>query len=386
MPTQRKPTIMHRGHFPFPSRLSQAKIDGMKIRIKKFYRVFYTSGTFWRRTATATAVIVQIIIAVCTDETPVAINHSDNVFARLASTLILLSTMWAIANWVWNAHKSSTKPKWWDVGHKKGAPDWNSVRKMAMAAMPNDPIKYDRINLSVNFFYETFCLCFIYIILWRLTNFGLVQIFQNRWLDIRSDLEAIKSLTEGLNDDLTALLALTAAAVSIYFTYRQLQAKVKADSRQAWINALRANIAQTIALADAVRYRTNDAGIDKTRRKLIAARLETELMLNPSEKDHRLLMYLIQKMAFFGKDASKKDKDEPVIFEGIDDVINIRRSIRSSSNYNASDWADILLPIPPINRANRAKRKKSYSDLVGYTMRLAHVVLKREWERVKATR
>jgi len=32
------------------------------------------------------------------------------------------------------------------------------------------------------------------------------------------------------------------------------------------------------------------------------------------------------------------------------------------------------------------KHDKAFSDLVGYTMRLAHVALRREWQRVKATR
>ena len=178
-----------------------------------------------------------------------------------------------------------------------------------------------------------------------------------------------------LNANLTALLALLAALSTIYFTYRQFQAKVKADSRQAWIDKLRERIARFIAL---VNFGQDDHG-ERCRtadpHEFDSRRLEMELMLNPSEKDHRLLMYLSLRLAFY------QSGDE--MFRVVHDVRNLQFAIEASSGFERNKWLPIFGPIPE-------KNTKSYTsglhDLVGYTLRLAHVVLKREWERVKATR
>lgn len=352
----------------------------MTISCKRFYKLAHTSGTFWRLAALASAGIVLIIISIYTGQEGATLNRKDNIFSRLASTLILAALVWAIGKWMWDVHKSHTKPRWWDVGSKQGHPDWEDVRRMAMGATPDDPVQYVRINLRVGFFFATFCLIASYLVLGCTTIVGLISIAENRVPPPSSMLVTIKGFFNGLNADLTAFLALIAAATSIYFTFRQLRAKVKADSRQAWIDKLRSRISRTIAFADAVRYRRNNKDIDNIRKELIDARLEMELMLNPSEKDHRLLMYLIQKLAFFGKDI-ESDMDDG--FEKIEDVINIRRSIRKCHKHDEGRWKSILTPIPDITDTDRSK---VYSDLVGYTIRLAHIVLKREWEHVKATR
>jgi hypothetical protein len=179
-----------------------------------------------------------------------------------------------------------------------------------------------------------------------------------------------------LSANLTAFLALIAAAISIYFTHRQLQAKVKADSRQAWIDKLRAHIAGFIALTDAVEELPDGDARQNAQLDLTGRRIEMELMLNPSEKDHRLLMYLSLRLAFF--DAGER------AFNRVHDVRNIKKAIRAdSAGHDEATWAPLLGAIPG-KRATQ--REATRSDLVGYTMRLAHVVLKRKWERVKATR
>ena len=50
----------------------------------------------------------------------------------------------------------------------------------------------------------------------------------------------------------TAYLALLAAVVTIIFTYYQLRAKVRADSRQQWIIRARELVGQVVALTDAI--------------------------------------------------------------------------------------------------------------------------------------
>ena len=117
---------------------------------------------------------------------------------------------------------------------------------------------------------------------------------------LKPEIKVGANVVMNLSANLTAFLALLAAAVSIYFTHRQLQAKVKADSRQAWIDKLRARIARTISLADMVRYANDKSCSDDIHQKMFESRLEMELMLNPSEKDHRMLMFLVQKLTLFG--------------------------------------------------------------------------------------
>ncbi len=201
--------------------------------------------------------------------------------------------------------------------------------------------------------------------------------------------------TDGFSANLTALLALIAAVTSIYFTYRQLQAKVRASSRQAWIDKLRSHIARFIALADSAHSSVRNRACSHDPSEFTTCRIEMELMLNPSEKDHRLLMYLGLRLAFFRLGESK--------FQSIHDVRNIRKAIgivetTPCEKHKEIDeicedckkfkhwesWEPLFKKIP--SRAAHAEYKSEYSDLIGYTLRLTHVLLKREWEQVKATK
>lgn len=160
---------------------------------------------------------------------------------------------------------------------------------------------------------------------------------------------------------LPALLALLAALLTITFTYYQLRAKVRADNRQVWIARLRVLIAEVTAMA----YALDGANRTKTVeiwQKLGSARLEFELMLNPSEKDHRVLMYLVQQLS---------DLSTP-IHGYIADAHNLRTIVLADTGDDEK-WQRLL-------------DCRKAEQLVGYIMRLAHVVLKREWERVKRAR
>lgn len=92
-------------------------------------------------------------------------------------------------------------------------------------------------------------------------------------------------------------------------------------------------------------------------------RLELELMLNPSEKDHRLLLYLIQSFS-----AWRTPRIVP------QDARILIASIESGTRDPAlrPKWKKII-------------ETQDRADLVSYILRLSHVVLKREWERVKHT-
>ena len=180
--------------------------------------------------------------------------------------------------------------------------------------------------------------------------------------------------------NLTAYLALLASGITIVFTYGQLQARVRADSRQEWIIRARRLLADTLAASEA--HRSSAPWSRATaRRKLDRRRLELELMLNPSEKDHRLLLYLVQRHALLGIPGE----------DDIQDAAALRHSISLSGSRPATaarveqDGPDGALKPdlgPAWNGVLYAIRR---ADLLAYVLRLAHVVFKREWERVKAT-
>lgn len=185
----------------------------------------------------------------------------------------------------------------------------------------------------------------------------------------------------GASGNLTAYLALLASAITIVFTYGQLQARVRADSRQQWIIQARTLLAETLAAAEAHRA-APPWSRTKARQEMDQRRLALELMLNPSEKDHRLLLYLIQRHALIGL-AGEDD---------IQDARSVRYSIAHSGSAPQT-VADVAFD-PPVGPARpdlgRAWNSVLYAnrreDLLAYALRLAHVVLKREWERVKHTR
>ena len=294
---------------------------------------------------------------------------AEEVFLRLAVLIALVFGAIIAAHHIWS---KSTVPRatWWNIGGKLNDPSWLDVLRMTVGEPADDPVAYESPHRP---FATGAKSVGSYVILGCLLIEAVSLVVSG---PIIPRLRPEQSTdTDGLSANLTALLALSAAAVSIYFTYRQLQAKVRADSRQAWIDKLRTHISAFIALADP-RLEANEVettescGVEFTKR-----RIEMELMLNPSEKDHRLLMYLSLRLAFFhsGEDW----------FSKIHDVRNVRKVIQNDPDYKQSDWVVILGPIP-------AKKSKNYkllhSDLIGYTMRLAHVVLKREWQRVKVTK
>jgi hypothetical protein len=169
----------------------------------------------------------------------------------------------------------------------------------------------------------------------------------------------------------TAYLALVVGAATIFFTFRQIRAKVRADSRQQWIIHARKLLGEVVALID--QHRDLQASNKfkqalETWEKLNPIRLELELMLNPSEKDHRLLLYLIQRFATW-RTPRQESQDAQIV----------RRSISGMSDGRPGPYKIPDKWRPIIDGRDRA-------ELVSYILRLSHVVLKREWERVKHTR
>lgn len=147
-------------------------------------------------------------------------------------------------------------------------------------------------------------------------------------------------------------------AFRLGFTFRQLRAKVRADNRQAWID-------RAHRLLSELARRPCTTMDPRSAERISRLRIELELMLNPSEEDHRLLLYLLQRLHV----PSHVDS-----IAGARTLLEVvRDEVASGSSIEAVGWLGSLARADP-------------EQLAGFVVRLSHVVLKREWERVKHTR
>ena len=363
------------------------------------------------------------------------IDTTHDLLLRFTCIAALIAIGWASVRWIAAIDSVERRTAWWSIGAKAKKPTWDDVRRMTLGQNRDDPVRYlatgrptavatvAKMTLGWLLAGSLMLPAAALVLKWPAAPIVFLRDAEGTDISTASNgladppaanapagsasmlpclpttaaQGARNAMPKGcklighpdtnkltskpadvnlnLNGNLTALLALVAAAVSIVFTHQQLQAKVKADSRQAWISTLRANIARFTALADTVHTKPTSRST-RNEQELTTRRLEMELMLNPSEKDHRLLMYLSLKIAFF---------DGPAGFQQVDDVKNLEAAIKISVGYVEADWQPLLKSLPT-RKTDESAVRQQYSDLIGYTMRLAHVVLKREWEQVKATR
>ena len=267
------------------------------------------------------------------------------------ATLALLWTLWLRAdlrNWT----------KWWDPAWRPdGQISWEHVRGLVR----DDPLNHvprfrPRHFLGRSPLY-VLSLTAVMVLAWFL-----LCLIDRPWLPdmLRGETVAGKVFLQLAKPNLTAYLALIAAAASIFFAYLQLRAKVRADNRQAWIDRARAHLAAVTSLgsihADASPKEAPDLW-----REFAPLRVELELMLNSSESDHRLLSFLLHELALLRREPGP----------AIEDSENLKALIKRDSGQDFDEW----LP----GWAERVQ-------LITYILRLSHVVLKREWERVKHTR
>ena len=331
--------------------------------------------TFNHWSSRVIASVILLFVGYLSDQRFVLVDLGRDVFLRLALLLIILILSIRLTNSVKFDEGGGHHTSWWDISETSDKPTWEDVRRMTIGSQEYDPLTYAPVRRStvrVIFKLTLYYLCIFCFVIEAWSIIGQGGILSLAFGGRPEPLSGLSTLK--LDTNLTAFLAILAAVISIYFTQVQLQAKVKADSRQAWIDKLRKRIAEFIALADESHYHTLD---DSSKINLTRSRIEMELLLNPSEKDHRLLMYLSMKLTFF--DLGNKE------FIKIEDINLLAKDIETSPDYQCDSWFSILKPIPAKNAA-KAGREQAYSDLIGYVIRLAHIVLKREWERVKATR
>lgn len=285
---------------------------------------------------------------------------------------------------------------WWDPAAAYDAPlTWPDVYRLIVCDVKTDPLGFERRPRwrgCRGWRWRALLYLLAALTLWGLILSGLDLAYDPSPRDfmlVPKDSKISPGLAAVIGNP-TAYLALLAAVVTIIFTYYQLRAKVRADSRQAWIIRARELIGQVVALTDDFRdlrdkRRFPDAEATWTRMNPL--RLELELMLNPSEKDHRLLLFLIQRFASRGRNA-----------EPIQDAKILRQSIaeseRSQGPLPDRGWSDVddaerealVSDVLSKSRWNDIVNAEGREAQVSFILRLSHVVLKREWERVKHTR
>ncbi|NUB12581.1 hypothetical protein GAY28_07555 [Azospirillum brasilense] len=274
--------------------------------------------------------------------------------------------------------------KWWDIGQSKpdGSLSWQDVFELASLEYERDPVTMAHLtagdlasqDLNANVFRSKATLPALAVLFGLVMLGGLNAIIVDYLLFPRvpsliyssADVPKVTDLAS-ISQNLTAYLALVAAAISIVFTYHQLRAKVRADSRQAWINDVRENLA---AIVNDVAFLLVDGRIDtEPFQRLNRRRMHLELFLNPSEKDHRLLMMIIRACVIPG-----------ITIEGDAHVRrHIRRSVEGLDGRHRDLW-DI------VQHGRVPEGQEARDKAISYIIKLSHVVLKREWERVRHTR
>lgn len=294
----------------------------------------------------------------------VGFDRDHDLMFRLCLSVLMPVPVFVLARPTWERLRTRFWTTWWDpsTACADGPIGWGDVLRMAAGGGPGDALtsrehlRRSRLRWRV----VPYALCLSSalfaaaividgLLIWRLPSvFG----------SLSKPPSTLLEATANVSGNLTAYLALLAAAVSIVFTYRQLRAKVRADNRQAWIDRAR-------TLLSDLAQKPETAMDSPQAEKLARSRMELELMLNPSEKDHRFLIYLLQRLHL------QAHADE---IDGAKTLLSvIRADMSSGSSAHAGDWLGSIGQSRP-------------DLLVGYVVRLSHVVLKREWERVKHTR
>lgn len=283
---------------------------------------------------------------------------------------------------------SHLRTSWWDQKRAKQDSDldWTDVYQLVSYKLDTEPLRYLPKFRGLLALIEEWPTVFLLILTFSVAFLLLSQIrmqpeaFKSQVVDIWNS-AGFGDLVQA-SGNLTAYLALLASAATLLFALPQIRARVRAESRQNWISKTRELIARTIALAENIQRLDRRSECGDLLRKLDQTRIQLELMLNPSEKDHRLLMYLIQRMALQGRGDVHRIQDARMLI----------KSLQSSNERQEAEELTDYLPVGSSERPdfgsgwNQILYAQDFGDMVSYVMRLSHVVLKREWERVKHTR
>jgi hypothetical protein len=293
---------------------------------------------------------------------------------RLAfAGLVLWAAYWLYAR-RWRAYQSASAQRWWDIADKAGHPSWEDIRKLVMGEGSGEPLAFERTKptpLRACGVWPFAMLVASWVIISALLMFAISVVADPTVIAWFGD---VSGQGEFLTKIVSSPLPIFVAGATAFFAFRQMQAGVKAKSRQEWIDKLRERMALTLALAEEYRLEANKPRMlrDKKRhadlrQRMNETRLALELQLNPSEKDHRLMMYLVQRLAKWDEYLTGPDP-----LDGIAEAKGLKRIALAEE----PTFSTILDP---------GKDDGGFGATISHAMRLSHVILKREWERVKTT-
>ncbi|MCY4129016.1 MAG: hypothetical protein OXG15_07215 [Gammaproteobacteria bacterium] len=227
------------------------------------------------------------------------------------------------------------KKSWYDLSEEGPNEEmkWCQIRQL----MESDPLKHQEDSRWPKRFLVTDIAIAILFITFFLTSLLLMQDYQNR------DANAVGTYV-GLSGALIA-------GLTIWYNVRL---KSRSENRQIWINSIREEISDLIATIPPPQAysREIDAAILKARPHFT----RLELLLNPNERVHRALLTVLRFL--YGMDDAKLDE---------------MASCKLGIHGNRCEWRALDPKIAT----------DSYLKWRSNAMRLANVLLKREWEQVK---
>jgi len=240
----------------------------------------------------------------------------------------------ALVIYTWKHYlKRAYRTDWFDVS-KKGLLErlsWNPDVRDLMTADPLKHVPRFRLGFPFQALRDlTFLLMFLCV--WELGRRGLGALTK----DFSRDNLEVATLLVGF-------LGLVGAATKATYEWRL---RARSENRQKWINEIREALSSLIANIPA--SSDDHARREQKVKTYLEVHGKLELLMNPSEKDHRALMALI-------------------------------RHIYGYDNVPIDDVPRSELGIAGLSMEHRADR----IALKSHVIRLSNVVLKREWERVK---
>lgn len=264
---------------------------------------------------------------------------------------ILATSMVLFAQWVWKRIHDSYFVSWFRPKTKRWdtALDWDDVKMILDGDPLNDFCGFRGTHLGRR----------IYDLV-KVVGVVLVISLFGYWTPTYLVEDGLEMSSLPLPDGSgTFLISVVTIAVTLIIALRQLQAKVRSENRQKWIDDVRNTLAKTISeIPDAI-YESSrpspDTDLSSTEfgytKDVQASRIKLELLMNPSEIDHRTLGWLLRRA--YGIREVKPDKKIPT--------------------------DDFFANINKLDRDERSER----NELISYIIRLSNAILKREWERVK---
>lgn len=232
--------------------------------------------------------------------------------------------------------------RWWHAQTPADENTWHDV----IDALTRDPLLIDKPgNSHLNWLAPTFIIAAL--VGWLYWLFGSLHL-------------KLYALITGPGGDSYATL-LAALLVAITATLA-LRGKLQAQNRQHWIDAMRDEL--SVFMSHLQELYTHGNSMQQNRRDMEQARMKIELLINPSEPLHRTLALLLRVAAGL---RPVNAIDSPVLkrLKPLD--------LPAATPISALRW--------------HGKAKPEHDQLLVlqvYIQRLANVLLKQEWERVRA--